>query len=67
MTMKLAFIMPTDVQRQNIGMMRESIVEMRPDQIKHFEHLLRSWGVFGRTGVEATVWRAIKRTLRDRP
>jgi hypothetical protein len=40
---------------------------MRPDQIKHFEHLLRSWGVFGRYDGLALTWRAVKRTLRDRP
>jgi hypothetical protein len=65
--MKLAFIMPTDAQRQKIAVMRESVVEMRPDQLKHFEHLLRSWGVFGRYDGVARTWRAIKRTLRDRP
>lgn len=65
--MKLAFIMPTDAQRQDIGRMRESVVEMRTDQLAHFEHLLRSWGIFGRPGGYHLVWRAIKRTLRDRP
>ncbi len=65
--MQLAFIMPNEAQRDSIGRMRESMAEMRPDQIKHLEHLLRSWGIFGTPNAEALVWRAIKRTLRDRP
>lgn len=65
--MQLAFIMPSEAQQKSIGRMRESVVEMRPDQVKHFEHLLRSWGIFGQSRAEALVWRAIKRTLRDRP
>lgn len=65
--MQLAFIMPNEAQRQQIGVMRESVVQMRPDQIKHLEHLLRSWGIFGRADALALTWRAIKRTLRDRP
>lgn len=65
--MQLGFIMPSDAQRQKIGVLREHYATMRPDQIKHLEHLLRSWRIFGRTdGIELT-WRAIKRTLRDRP
>ena len=65
--MKLAFIMPSEAERQRIGAMQERVIELRQDQIRHLEHLLRSWGVFGRTdGIEVT-WRAIKRVLRDRP
>lgn len=65
--MILAFIMPSEAQRKTISVMRESVVEMRPDQIKHLEHLLRSWGAFGSLDALAITWRAIKRTLRDRP
>jgi len=65
--MKLGFIMPSNAQRQKIGVLQEHIVEMRPDQIKHLEHLLRSWGVFGKYDGIAWTWRAIKRTFRDRP
>lgn len=65
--MKLAFLMPNDAAKDRIAVMRESVVEMRPDQIKHLEHLLRSWGIFGRGDAVALTWRAIKRTLRDRP
>lgn len=65
--MKLAFIMPAEAERQKIEQMRESIIEMRPDQIRHLEHLLRSWGIFGRTDAIAATWRAIKRVLRDKP
>lgn len=65
--MRLAFVMPNEAQRDEIGRLRETIVEMRTDQIDHLEHLLRSWGIFGRTdGIELT-WRAIKRVLNDRP
>lgn len=65
--MKLAFIMPTDAQCQKISVMRESVIQMRPDQVKHLEHLLRSWGIFGHPDALAATWRAIKRTLRDLP
>lgn len=65
--MRLAFIMPNETQRDEIVRMRESVVEMRPDQIRHLEHLLRSWGIFGRSDGIPLTWRAIKRTLRDRP
>jgi hypothetical protein len=65
--MKLAFIMPSPMQRQKIGALRESVVELRPDQLRHFEHLLRSWGIFGRPDAIEVTWRAVKRTLRDRP
>jgi hypothetical protein len=67
--MKLAFILPSDLQRQRIGEMREHMLEMRPDQIKHLEHLLRSWRIFGAAGDHgiAMTRRAIKRVLRDRP
>lgn len=65
--MKLAFIMPSEAQERRIGAMRESVVEMRPDQIRHLEHLLRSWRIFGRYDGIALTWRAIKRTLRDKP
>jgi hypothetical protein len=65
--MRLGFIMPNEKQRDAIGRFRESIVEMRPDQLKYFEHLLHSWGIFGRLdGIELT-WRAIKKTLHERP
>jgi hypothetical protein len=67
--MQLGFIMPSDAQRQQIGRLREQTLEMRQDQIAHLEHLLRSWGIFGRQGdtAIAMTWRAIKRTLRDLP
>lgn len=65
--MKLAFIMPAEAERVSIERMRESIIEMRPDQIRHLEHLLRSWGIFGSNNAIADTWRAIKRVLRDRP
>lgn len=65
--MQLAFIMPSEAQSKEIGAMRESVVEMRPDQIRHLEHLLRSWRIFARGDALALTWRAIKRTLRDRP
>lgn len=66
--MKLAFLMPNcNAERQKIGAIRERFVEMRPDQIKHLEHLLRSWRVFGAQDGIAVTWRAIKRVLRDRP
>jgi hypothetical protein len=65
--MQLAFIMPSEAQRKDIARLRESVVELRPDQYKHFVHLLLSWGIFGRPGADALVWRAIKRTLRDKP
>lgn len=67
--MRLAFIMPSDIERKQIGVLREHIVEMRSDQLKHLEHLLRSWRIFGDGSADgiALTWRAIKRTLRDRP
>ena len=65
--MKLAFIMPSEKQKVNIGRMRESVLELRPDQVRHFEHLLHSWGIWGRPDGYHLIWRAIKRTLRDRP
>lgn len=65
--MKIAFIMPTEYQKKQIDRARESVVDFRPDQVRHFEHLLRSWGAFGRPDGFRTVWRAIQRTLRDRP
>lgn len=65
--MKLAFIMPSKAERLKIGIMRESMLEMRQDQLRHLEHLLRSWGIFGRQDAIEATWRAIKRTLRDRP
>lgn len=65
--MLLGFIMPSEAERQSIDRARESVVEMRPDQVKHLEHLLRSWGIFGRPDAIATTWRAIKRVLRDKP
>lgn len=64
---KLAFIMPTAPQSREIDRVRESVVEFRPDQLAHFEHLLRSWGAFGRWDGLAVTWRAVKRVLRDRP
>lgn len=65
--MKIAFLMPNEAQRRKIGVMQESVIEMRPDQIRHFEHLIRSWRIFGTyDGLDKT-WKAIKRTLRDRP
>lgn len=65
--MKLAFILPSDAERQKIGVCRETIIEMRPDQIAHLEHLIRSWRIFGSEAGFAMTWRAIQRTLRDRP
>lgn len=65
--MKLAFLMPNEAQRDKISAMRGSVVEMRPDQIQHLEHLLRSWRVFGSMDGLAVTWRAVKRTLRDKP
>lgn len=65
--MKLAFIMPSPMQRQKLSQVRESVVDLRPDQIKHLEHLLRSWGIFGRPNAIELTWRAVKRTLRDKP
>jgi hypothetical protein len=65
--MRLAFLMPSNNDRQRIEAAQERIIDLRPDQIKHLEHLLRSWRIFGRwDGVDLT-WRAIKRTLRDKP
>lgn len=65
--MRLGFLMPNEAQRRKIGVMQESVIELRPDQLKHLEHLLRSWGVFGSyQGLDMT-WRAVKRVLRDRP
>lgn len=65
--MKLAFIMPTEAERRRIAVARETIRQMRPDQIKHVEHLLRSWNIFDRNDSLEIMWRAIKRTRRDRP
>lgn len=65
--MKLAFLMPNEAERQQIGRMRESVIELRPDQLRHFEHLLRSWGIFGRNNALAATYRALKRVLRDKP
>lgn len=65
--MQLAFIMPNPFQRQQIGAIRESIVTLRPDQVKHMEHLLRSWRIFNRADAIELTWRAVKRTLRDMP
>lgn len=65
--MKLAFIMPSAAERRKIKRMRESVVEMRPDQLRYFEHLLRSWGIFGREDAIAATWRAIKRTFSEHP
>lgn len=64
---RLAFIMPSEAESKKIEFLRESVIEMRSDQIKHLEHLLRSWRVFGRSDSIALIWRAIKRTLRDYP
>lgn len=64
--MRLAFLMPCEAERHTTGRLRESVLEMRPDQIDHLGHLLRSWRVFG-SDAPHVVWRAIKRTLRDRP
>lgn len=65
--MRLAFILPNDGDRHQISRAQECIVEMRPDQIDHLTHLLRSWGIFGRYDGVALTWRAIKRVLRDKP
>lgn len=67
--MYLGFIMPSDSQRQQIRLLRERTTKMRPDQLVHLEHLLRSWRVFGRYGdaAIAMTWRAIKKTTRDKP
>lgn len=65
--MRLGFILPSDAERQQIGVLQEQVIDLRPDQIAHLEHLLRSWRVFGRAdGISAT-HRAIKRVLRDKP
>lgn len=65
--MQLAFLMPNAAERKEIARIRESVVDFRPDQIAHLEHLLRSWRIFGRPDGIALTWRAIKRTLNDRP
>lgn len=65
--MKLAFIMPSEAQKQKIDTLQECIAGFRPDQVAHLEHLLRSWGIFGRPDGLALAYRAMKRTLRDRP
>lgn len=65
--MLLGFILPSESERRKIGAAQEAVYEMRADQIKHLEHLLRSWRVFGTSGGIVATWRAIKRTLRDRP
>lgn len=65
--MRLAFLMPSNEQRDQIANAQRRIVEMRQDQIDHLEHLLRSWGIFGASNGIAETWRAIKRVLRDRP
>ena len=65
--MRLAFIMPGDGERQKIDRMRESVIEMRSDQLRYLESLLRSWRIFGRSDAIGATWRAIKRTLRECP
>lgn len=65
--MRLAVLMPGKSDLEWMGEMQERIYEMRPDQLKHMEHLLRSWEIFGRVGGLSLIWRAIKRTLRDKP
>lgn len=65
--MRLGFIMPSEAERKQIGALQEHVLELRQDQIRHLEHLLRSWGIFGHQNAIAATWRAIKRTVRDRP
>ncbi len=64
---QIAFIMPTELQRHELARLRNSVVELRPDQYTHFVRLLRSWRIFGRYDGLPLVWKAVKRTLRDRP
>lgn len=65
--MQLAFIMPTDAQKQRIDALREAIVKLMPFQRDHFEHLIRSWGILHHPNSLAVAEEALKRTLRDKP
>lgn len=66
--MKLAFVMPSQAERTEAEQACiETILEMRQDQIRYLEHLLRSWGIFGREGAIEMTWKAIQKTLNQRP
>lgn len=58
--------MPSAAERQQIADAIERILEMRPDQVKYAEHLLRSWRVFRTDGI-TLMRRAIKRAIHDKP
>ncbi|MFB6449233.1 hypothetical protein [Bradyrhizobium tunisiense] len=65
--MKLAFIMPTEAQKQRIDAIREALLKMMPYQRAHFEHLVSSWNITKSHNSLAVAEEALKRTLRDRP
>lgn len=65
--MQLAFLMPSDGERERIRGLQDRVFAMRQDQIGHLSHLLRSWRIYGRDSPVELVWRAIKRTIRDKP
>lgn len=65
--MQLAFIMPTDAQKQRIDAIREALVKLMPYQRDHFDHLVRSWRITRSHNSLAVAEEALKRTLRDRP
>jgi hypothetical protein len=65
--MQIGFIMPSASERLKIGVLQETIDRLRVDQRIHMEHLLCSWKIFHRVDGIDLAYRALKRTLRDRP
>lgn len=65
--MQLGFIMLSEGQRQTVSGLQERLQQMRPDQVAHFEHLVRSWGIFRRTDGVDLAAKAVRRVLRDLP
>jgi hypothetical protein len=63
LAVKVGFILPSAEERNIIGACSVAVRKMRQDQIDHLEHLIRSW----RISSAAEAWRAVKRTLRDKP
>lgn len=64
--MRLAFILPSESDRQIIERCRVDIKALRPDQLDYAMHLVRSW--MGRRGLGiGDVRRALRKAKEQRP
>lgn len=65
--MTMAFVLPTHGQVKKIHDLQRRIDQLRPDQQKYLEHLLRSWRAFHAWDGLSLARRAYRRTVNDRP